>query len=227
MTIEQAFNNTTAYYDDWMKKALPNFNDLFNSAVDIVPFMAEEPIKVLDLGAGSGLFTWFIQQKYKQAGFVLIDLADKLLETAKTRFAGSSQSFEYILGDYRDLRSLPAFDLVISSLSIHHLTHAEKQDLFKQVYQKLKPGGAFINIDQVHGETEGLRKLYWDHWLNQVNSSGASREQIEDSIQRRTTYDKDALLADQLLWLKQAGFSDVDCVYKNFFVGVFLGKKTG
>jgi hypothetical protein len=35
------------------------------------------------------------------------------------------------------------------------------------------------------------------------------------------------LLADQINWLKQAGFSDVDVVYKNFFLGVFLAIKGG
>jgi tRNA (cmo5U34)-methyltransferase len=42
---------------------------------------------------------------------------------------------------------------------------------------------------------------------------------------RRCAFDKDALLDDQLLWLWEAGFTDVDCVYRNFKMGVFLGVK--
>ena len=114
---------------------------------------------------------------------------------------------------------------MISSLSIHHLTHEEKQDLFRKIYSVLRKPGFFINVDQIRGETDYVRKLYWDHWLTQVRGKEPSEKKIQESIDRRTAYDQDALLADQLRWLGEAGFKNVDCVYKNFFVGVFLAMK--
>jgi hypothetical protein len=38
MTIGQVFNATTATYDDWMKRALLGYADLFETAVHIIPF---------------------------------------------------------------------------------------------------------------------------------------------------------------------------------------------
>ena len=114
---------------------------------------------------------------------------------------------------------------MISSLSIHHLTDDEKIKLFHSVYQLLRKNGVFINIDQVRGETAYLRNLYWDHWLTQVKRVEPSAARIQDSISRRTAYDRDASLGDQLQWLKEAGFVNVDCVYKNYFVGVFFAGK--
>jgi tRNA (cmo5U34)-methyltransferase len=61
--------------------------------------------------------------------------------------------------------------------------------------------------------------------LEKVRERGGSEEQIQASIERRTRYDKDALLVEQIKWLKEAGFVDVDCVYKNYFIGVFMGMK--
>jgi tRNA (cmo5U34)-methyltransferase len=225
MNIGKAFNDSIRYYDSWMKKALPNYDDLFGSAVDIIPFAAEKPIRVLDLGAGTGSFSHHILNKFPQGKYVLYDLGDKMLEAARDRFAQFPGQFEYIIEDYRDLKSLENYDLIVSSLSIHHLTDEEKQDLFVKIYKMLNLSGVFINIDQIRGETEAIRDLYWIHWLEQVRKSGASETQIQESIQRRTMFDKDALLSDQLLWMKNAGFTDVDCVYKNFFVGVFYGRK--
>jgi tRNA (cmo5U34)-methyltransferase len=82
-----------------------------------------------------------------------------------------------------------------------------------------------VNVDQIRGETETLKKLYWNRWLKHVTQSGATQEQIESSIARRTEFDRDALLSDQIDWLKSAGFNHADCVYKNYFLGVFLGIK--
>lgn len=225
MTINQAFNASIQYYDDWMKKALPNYNDLFDSAQALLPFPPSQPINVLDLGAGTGLFSEHILTMYPHAQFVLYDVADQMLNIAKKRFQAYPSQFEFIVDDYRTLQRTHEFDLVISSLSIHHITDEEKQNLFRSIYKALRTTGLFINIDQIRGETAYLRNLYWQHWLTQVRQRKSSESQIQDSIRRRTTYDKDALLTDQLQWLRNAGFRSVDCVYKNFFVGVFLAMK--
>jgi tRNA (cmo5U34)-methyltransferase len=225
MTIDQAFNATVAYYDDWMKKALPNYSDIFNTAIDVMPFAATADLDVLDLGAGTGLFSKHVFDKYPQARFVLYDMADKMLDVARRRFGKDSVQFTYIVGDYRNIQMNQTFDLIISSLSIHHLADDEKKTLFGSVYRLLRKGGIFINIDQIRGETPYLRNLYWGHWLSQVKRAETSEDKINESIERRMKYDKDALLADQLQWLKDAGFGNVDCVYKNYFVGVFMACK--
>lgn len=225
MTIDQAFNASIDYYDDWMMKALPNYGDIFRTAQELVPFAPATSIDVLDLGAGTGLFSKHILEKYPSAQFVLYDLADKMLAVAKERFRAHPQQFEFVVGDYRTLQVSREFDLVVSSLSIHHLSNDEKQSLFRAIYGVLRKPGIFINIDQIRGETAYLRDLYWNHWLAQVRREEPAEKRIQESIDRRTTYDRDALMGDQLRWLAEAGFVNVDCVYKNYFVGVFLAMK--
>jgi tRNA (cmo5U34)-methyltransferase len=225
MTIEQAFDRTVAYYDNWMRKALPGYDDLFTVATEMMPFEGDAPIRVLDLGAGTGLFSQHVLQKYPNATFVLWDLAEKMLGVAQQRLAEQADRFEFAAQDYRDLQVVEDFDLVISSLSIHHLTDDEKKRLCRRIYTALKAGGVFINVDQIKGETAYLQDLYWELWLRHTRANGAPEEQIRESIERRTAYDQDALLADQLRWLREAGFANVDCVYRHTFVGVFLAMK--
>jgi tRNA (cmo5U34)-methyltransferase len=225
MSIDQAFDRTVAYYDDWMKKALPGYNDLFSVATTVMPFAGDAPIRVLDLGAGTGLFSQHVLQRYPNATFVLTDVAAKMLEMAEQRFAEQAGRFEFVIEDYRNLQAAGDFDLVISSLSIHHLADEEKRRLCQQVYAALRKGGIFVNVDQIKGETEYLQNLYWELWLQHVRASDAPEEQVRESIERRTAYDRDALLADQLRWLREAGLVNVDCVYRHTFVGVFLAMK--
>ncbi len=225
MTIDQAFNASIDYYDDWMKKALPNYEDIYKTAQELIPFAPTAPIDVLDLGAGTGLFSKHVWEKYPQARFLLYDLADKMLDVAKERFSSSPQQFEFVIGDYRTLQVPHQFDLVVSSLSIHHLTDDEKRKLFRDIYSVLREPGVFINIDQIRGATTYLQDLYWNRWLEQVRQREPSEKRIQESIDRRVTYDRDALLEDQLRWLTEASFVNVDCVYKNYFIGVFLAMK--
>jgi len=225
MTVGQAFDQSVEYYDNWMKLALPSYDEIFSVALELLPFGETETVEVLDLGAGTGLFSEHIIGKYPRAVFVLYDLAPKMLEIARERFKQYPKQFEFVVTDYRDFHSIRRYDLVISSLSIHHLIDSEKKNLFGQVYRSLKNGGVFINVNQIKGPTPDMQDLYWTNWLKKVREKGAAEEQIQASIERRMKYDQDALLGDQLRWLSNAGFVNVDCVYKNYFIGVFFGRK--
>ncbi len=227
MAIEQAFNRTVEYYDSWIRKAVPGYDDLFAAAKELIPWASDAAIDVLDLGAGTGLFARQVLEKCPQGRFVLWDVAGKMLDVARERFRDRPDQFSYVVDDYRNLRDAESFDLVISSLSIHHLEDREKSDLFRRVYAVLRDGGVFIDIDLIRGPTASLEEFYWNNWLGKIRRAGASEEEIQAGIERRVAFDKEALLEEQLLWLREAGFTDVDCVYRNFKMGLFLGVKRG
>ena len=208
-----------------MRKGLPCYEEAFTTAVELIPFGPEDEIRVLDLGAGTGLFAWHVTERFRRANLVLYDVSSKMLEVARARFGDSLDRVSIVEADYRGLDAVDAYDVAVSSLSIHHLAHTDKEELFRQVYLALRPGGVFINLDQIEGSTQGLRDLYWETWLEKVRASGADEGKVQESISRRRELDNDASLADQLCWLSGAGFTDVDCIYKHYFVGVFYGLK--
>jgi tRNA (cmo5U34)-methyltransferase len=227
MTIGDAFDAAVDYYDDWMRRALPGYDDLFATATSLIPYESGRPIEVLDLGAGTGLFSKCVLDAFPNARFTLVDLAEKLLDVARQRFAGRPAQFAYVTADYRGVEPTPQVDVVISSLSIHHLTDVEKRDLFRRVYRLVRDRGVFLNVDQIRGESPAMVELYRTRWLDYARSRGATEQQIAESLERRRTYDHDALLGEQLEWLREAGFASADCIYKNWFVGVFLAVKAG
>jgi tRNA (cmo5U34)-methyltransferase len=208
-----------------VKKGLPCYQEAFSTAVELIPFPADQKLRVLDLGAGTGLFSWHVLQKYSVAEFILLDVATQMLDVARSRFNEVQNQVSFVVDDYVNLDETDAFDLIISSLSIHHLPHSDKRKLFRSVHTVLKPKGVFINLDQIKGETKAIEELYWTTWLEKVRLAGGTEEQIVESCKRRQEFDKDARLTDQLKWLEQAGFADVDCVYKSYFIGVFLATK--
>jgi tRNA (cmo5U34)-methyltransferase len=225
MAIDQAFNETVAYYDNWIRKAVPGYDDMFAIAGELLPFAADAAIDVLDLGAGTGLFASHVLERCPQGRFVLYDVAAKMLDVARTRFSSCPGRFRYVVDDYRNLGDVGSFDLVISSLSIHHLADEEKKELCGRIYAVLRDGGIFINIDQIRGPTPALQELYGKTWLAKVRQAGASEDELQGGIERRLAFDREASLADQLRWLEEAGFADVDCIYKNYLMGLFIGIK--
>ena len=225
MTIEEFFNRSADYYDDWLRQAVLYYDQVFATAVELIPFDPKDEILVLDLGAGTGLFSWHVMQRFPRASFVLYDISQRMLDVARERFGESKNRVSIVETDYLGLDAIDTYDAIISSFSIHHLAHADKQRLFSLAYRALKPSGAFINIDQIQAPTPGLMDLYWYGWLEKVRSAGADEAQVQESIRRRRKLDNDATMSDQLRWLADAGFADVDCIFKHYFIGVFYGRK--
>lgn len=225
MSINEAFNSTTDYYDSWICKAVPGYGEMRQIALELLPPLPQAPLQILDLGAGTGLFSTLVQSKYPTAHFTLWDVADKMLEVAKGRFANSAAQFSYVVGDYRSFSEVDAYDLIISSLSIHHLSDPEKQELFRRIFQSLKPGGIFLNMDQIKGSTPELQETYCRKWEEITRINGATVEEIRGGVERRRLYDREATMENQLQWLREAGFQEVDCVYKKWLMGLFYAKR--
>ncbi|BAZ30137.1 type 11 methyltransferase [Cylindrospermum sp. NIES-4074] len=224
MNIQQAFDIAAADYDNLRRVLIPCFDDFYKTAVEIISSNGITPLKVLDLGAGTGLYSGMVQAVFPNAEFTLLDLAPEMLEKAKSRFSKMGKSPKILIGDYVETDLGGSYDLVISALSIHHLSDVDKKRLYQQVYHVLSPGGMFVNADQVLGKTPDLEKLYRQNWLDSVIAKGISQEDLK-AAQKRMEYDRMTPLDIQLAWLDAAGFQDVDCWYKNFSFAVFGGYK--
>ncbi len=222
LSIKTLFDAVAIDYDRQRKQLIPCFEEFYGMALSLVESSNPSP-KILDLGAGTGLFSSMVLQKFPDSQITLIDLSAKMLDAARERFR-KLDHVQYIVGDYSNFIFHQSFDIVISSLSIHHLTHAAKRQLFSTVYQSLHDGGIFVNADQVAGNHLQNDEFYKRQWLAYINESGLARESIDASVERRKL-DINAKLADQIHWMEQAGFRDVDCMYKYLDFAVFFGRK--
>ncbi|OPY61108.1 MAG: bifunctional 3-demethylubiquinone-9 3-methyltransferase/ 2-octaprenyl-6-hydroxy phenol methylase [Pelotomaculum sp. PtaU1.Bin065] len=221
--IRMKFDHISMDYDRQRKQLIPCFNDFYGIAIALIEPAEFEKPTVLDVGAGTGLFSSFLLGKIPDAKLTLIDISEKMLQVAKKRFRDVS-GVEYIVGDYANYVSSREYDLIISALSIHHLGDDQKFKLYKQCYSMLKPNGIFINADQVLGNTPYTDSIFKKRWKSGVENSGLSKEEIASGYER-TKLDKEATLLQQLDWLEKAGFSDVDCVYKYYHFAVMFGRK--
>lgn len=222
MTVESQFNSIARLYDKQRSALIPCFSDFYGIAIDNLNLSTTSP-EILDLGAGTGLFSEFVQQKYPNAKITLVDLSQNMLDIAQKRFS-SNKNINIIQQDFTTFKDEKLYDAVISSLAIHHLEDKAKANLYNTIFALLKSDGIFINAEQVAGESEYLNHLYDKEWREKVESSDLSREEIDASYER-IKLDKRTPLSTQIKWLKDAGFKEVDCLYKYYDFAVFYCKK--
>jgi tRNA (cmo5U34)-methyltransferase len=82
----------------------------------------------------------------------------------------------------------------------------------------------FVNAEQVLAPTPELEVRAHDRWIAQATALGAAPDELA-AAQSRMTHDRCATLEDQLRWLRDAGFADVDCAFKSWRFAVYSGRR--
>jgi tRNA (cmo5U34)-methyltransferase len=227
LTVGAAFDAAAGDYDGARRQLVPGFDGFYGAVLESVPFGRNEPLRVLDLGAGTGLLGAMVAERFPRSRVTLVDLSVEMLRVARRRLAGEPGRFEFRNMDYAR-KPLPGgprgYDLVVSALSIHHLTDGDKRELFEKVYEALGDGGVFVNADQVQGETPEEEALFQEWWLRRVKEAGVSEEDLDAALARMRA-DRNAKLGAQLGWLEEAGFEEVGCGYRDHRFAVYNGRK--
>lgn len=222
--IAAKFDSTSATYDAARARLVPCFMRFYQTAVSLLPFKRDASIDVLDLGAGTGLLAAWIVEAFPQAKMTLVDVAAAMLDRAKTRLASVPHAPKIIVADYANMPLGGPFDAVVSALSIHHCDDAAKRALFAAIFSALRPGGVFVNAEQVAGPTPALDAEYDRAWHADIRAAGASEEEIA-AAEMRMREDRCASLGTQLAWLRDTGFAEVDCRFKDGRFAVYAGRR--
>ena len=188
---------------------LPHRTEGEKALLDQIPQNTE---RVLDLGTGDGRLLALLKLNIPEVEGVALDFSEPMIEQAQKRFAYDKQ-IKVVKHDF----SLPlpselgSFDAVISSLAIHHLTHPRKKQLYTEIFNLLNPKGVFCNLDHVSSATENLH-------LKFLVATGFT-PQSEDPSNKLLDVET------QLRWLREIGFSDVDCCWKWLEIALLCGFK--
>jgi SAM-dependent methyltransferase len=223
MSAGAAFDRTARDYDHSRRQLIPCFDDFYAGALDLLP---PAPLRVLDLGAGTGLLAAFVRSRHPRAELVLADVAPEMLRTARERFAGDPRVSFAILDLEAPRWPAPLdrapFDAVVSALAIHHLPDAAKRALFARIRDALVPDGVFVNADQMRGETARVEDRQRAAWLRRVRELGTPEDVLAVALERMR-HDRPATLEAQLGWLRDAGLRDVHCAYRSGMFAVYAG----
>lgn len=223
MEIEKQFNLIAEEYDINRRKFIPCFDDFYRSTTEFIASNIEEPKRIVDLGAGTGLLTYFWYRMFPDSEYVLVDIADEMLNVARRRFQSIENIF-YQAGNY--INGLPEgdFDTVISGLSVHHLEDTDKIRLFSRIYDRLPGGGLFVNYDQFCADQTEMKDWFDTYWENGLMARGLTDKDIKLWRERRKL-DRECSVEREIEMLDHSGFKAVQCVYSYQKFSVIVAMK--
>jgi tRNA (cmo5U34)-methyltransferase len=176
---------------------LPHRTEGEATLLEFIPLAAK---RILDIGSGDGRLLSLAKADRPQTDFVALDFSPAMLEALHRKF-DSHARVKIVTHDFSNpLPHLGEFDAVISSFAIHHVRHERKRSLYAEIYELLAPGGTFLNLEHVSSPTERLH-------LQFLMAFGIPPEKEDPS-------NKLLDVEQQLAWLREIGYVDVDCHWK-------------
>jgi tRNA (cmo5U34)-methyltransferase len=121
----------------------------------------------------------------------------------------------------------PAVDAVVTSLAVHHLNDDRKRDLFREVLQRLVPGGWFLNFDPVR-TSDPVVQAAW-HRVEDRRDPSAAGKRDHRSPEEQLRWENHTrymiALDTQVGYLREAGFEGVDVYWRELDYAIYGGRR--
>jgi tRNA (cmo5U34)-methyltransferase len=213
---------SAAYVERWVETkraaAEQRAPDL-RRVVAALPTGQEAPRRVLDIGTGWGPLAYEVLLEHPEATLVAHDFSEPMLEKAAATLAQFGGRVSLWRGDLTDPGWAEGiggpFDAVVSAHAIHNVrSHAVIAAVYSTVCRLLSPGGWFVNLEIVDPPGPATGGAYGRL------RSGAGRVRAPQEPGHDLAA---ATLSDHLRWLADAGFGEVDCLWKEARQAVLVG----
>ncbi|CFY07357.1 Methyltransferase type 12 [Syntrophomonas zehnderi OL-4] len=229
----------TEKYLAGVRGAIPLATEQIDLMLRIIGACDIEVESILDLGCGDGILAASILQQYTNASGVLLDISESMIQAAKDKFANHNGNLDFVLFDFGNnqwierVQAQGPFSVIISGFSIHHQTDERKQEIYAEIFELLTPGGLFLNLENVSSSTNWVSKLFDDLFIDSLynmyltNGVEKTRQEVSEYWFNREDIEVNKLapVEKQCDWLRQIGFSDVDCYFKILEIALFGGRK--
>jgi tRNA (cmo5U34)-methyltransferase len=222
--IKEHFEKEAAVFDKLFFKVVPRYNEMIQTVVEAAPFHRKDRLKIIDLGCGTGNLAQKIVTAYPNAQITCIDMAENMLKMAKTKL-GKQRNISFWLGDIRDFDYSGKYDMILSSLVLHHIEKKDKPKFYRKLFNALRDGGVFYTIDIFLSPSSHLQKIYMDKWKIFMKTNGLPMKKINEMIARHQREDRPVVFEDELSIVRKAGFKCVDVVLKHYNFAVYGGQK--
>ena len=223
-SVENFYDSLSHDYTDLIRRCVPRYGELLYNMFCYLP-RGFKPQRILDLGCGTGNLTEQIRLHFPDAEITAVDISGEILKECETRFRGDRE-IRYVQADFRDLPFAPAsFDLVMSSIAIHHIRDPEKSLLYRRIHELLSPGGIFVFADQTRGITDEIYAVHMERWKEEAFRLGSTDENWRMWMEHQEAHDYHTPVSWHLDELRGSGFREVDALWKNIMWLVAWARK--
>ena len=218
-------------FDDMISRSIPGYDYVqdLTASLALSLNLTNEDI-IYDLGCSTGTSLLKIANSLVDSDsppkLIGLDTSESMIKRANEKSEALGLS-EFIDFSVADIIKYPLHDssFVISNYTIQFIDPIERENIFKKIYESLKPGGYFIYSEKVYHEDKNFEEFITKHYYEFKEKNGYSKLEIMrkrtalENVLRPYTTEKNSEE------IKKAGFRFVDVVAKQLCFVTFVARK--
>jgi tRNA (cmo5U34)-methyltransferase len=198
---------------------------------ELLPFGEQDAFTFVDLGAGTGSAARGILGQFPRSTAILADFSPQMMAVGEAEMQAFAGRFRYVEFDMSTRvwpEAIPTgLDAVVSSMCIHHMPDHRKKGLFTEIFERLAPGGWYLNYDAV-STVDRVVEEAWER-VNDRREPEASHKRLHRTPQEQARHENHVRylipLEQQLEYLRSAGFLGVDVYWKHLDDVIYGGRR--
>lgn len=206
-------DEVTECFDDMLERSIPEYETMRKLVFEIGTKFIKIGTDIVDIGCSNGnAIAPFFSKYGLDNSFYMLDTSKPMLQKCKERFGSVKNILEWDI-----TKGLPKCraSLVLSILTLQFTPIEYRQGIVKSIYNSLEKGGALIIVEKVLGNTSSIDALFVEKYYAMKSEHAYTQEQI--AAKRKSL--EGVLVPITSKWneemLATAGFSEVDCFWRN------------
>lgn len=194
-------------YDERNSRLSPiseNLHFLIRLVLNELPTQA----RILAVGVGTGAEILSLAKANAAWSFLGVDPSAEMLAVCRNRLEQASvlDRCELIHGYVADAPQVAEFDAAVSVLVAHFIKRADRSVFYRQIHDRLKPGGRFVSAEISADLDEGAFPAMLRDWIRIQTLMGATPESLQKLPDvMRNTLGVVSPADTEVMW-KEAGF---------------------
>jgi tRNA (cmo5U34)-methyltransferase len=220
--------NVANVFDDMVNRSVPFYGEIQRMMAELAADHAQEGSDVYDLGCSTGTTMIGMDTMVNQnIRFIGVDDSQEMLDKCKSKLLGIGFSRDYELrcADLGQSVRISNASVVVLCLTLQFVRPIYREQLLKNIFDGLNPGGALILVEKILAEESNFNRDFIKHYYNYKRRNNYSEMEISQKREALENVLIPYKLSEDITLLRDRGFAHCEVFFKWYnFAGIIAVK---
>ena len=221
--------NVARVFDDMVNRSVPFYGEIQRMMAELAADHAKPGSDVYDLGCSTGTTMIGMNTMVNpEIRFIGIDDSQEMLDKCKSKLEELNFSRDYQLrcADLGQGVKIENASVVVLCLTLQFVRPIYREQVIKNIYDGLKPGGALILVEKILAEESQFNRDFINYYYNYKRRNNYSEMEISQKREALENVLVPYKLSENISLLRDRGFSHCEVFFKWYnFAGLIATKK--